>query len=80
MYDFLGEPHEQDSVSFIRDRSPINSSFDAGSRSAGERWAAWGLEERRRFHDIAGDQLIRFGMERDDSWVLNGMTAGKDVR
>lgn len=70
IFEFLGLPESSASVGWIRDRSPINSSFvdEERSRSVG-RWRAWGSEDRARFSDEAGDALIRAGFEEDHAWV-----------
>lgn len=73
LFDFLGLAPSEESVSWIRDRSPINSSFaDEDRRSAVGRWHDWTPEERARFDREAGDMLIRAGFEPDRSWVTRG--------
>lgn len=71
LYDFIGEAYEPASADFIRSSQPINSSFadEKSNEKTESRWAAWPQQEREQFHEIAGDLLIGFGFEADDSWV-----------
>ncbi len=70
IFDFLGLPPCAESVAWITDRTPINSSFtDSTRRGTTGRWHGWTREERRLFREMAGEVLIRAGFEQDDSWV-----------
>lgn len=69
LFDFLDLPESEHAVSWITDRSPINSSFSDQDRFAVGRWAGWSSGERRQFANVAGNVLIRAGFEIDDSWV-----------
>lgn len=69
VFDFLDLPASEDAVAWIRDRSPINSSFTGENRVAVGRWVGWSPTERRQFADVAGSVLIRAGFESDDTWV-----------
>lgn len=69
LFEFLNVSESEGSVAWIRDRSPINSSFTGEDRISTGRWSGWSPTERRQFLDIAGDVLIRAGFENDDSWV-----------
>lgn len=69
IFAFLGLADSADSVAWIRERSPINSSFPGEDRSSVGRWSPWSEEERLQFAEAAGPVLIRAGFEADDSWV-----------
>jgi hypothetical protein len=70
VYAFLDLPESLESVAWITERSPINTSFpDAAPGSSIARWRTWTATQRREFHEAAGEVLIRAGFEVDDSWV-----------
>lgn len=71
LFDFLDLEYEPASAAFISDRGPINSSFagETGLAKTAPRWHVWTPDERRFFHEVAGDLLIRLGYEQDASWV-----------
>jgi len=70
IFAFLGLAPCEESVSWITDRNPINSSFaDGDRRSRVGRWHGWSRKQRRAFHEQAGEVLIRAGFEPDDAWV-----------
>lgn len=70
VFEFLDLPESSESVAWIRDRSPINSSFPGSNRAmALGRWHGWTHEEKVSFNEAAGAALIRAGFEPDDSWV-----------
>lgn len=70
LFEFLGLPESADAVAWIRDRSPINSSFANQDRGrAVGRWLDWSQDDRIRFANEAGDVLIRAGFEPDNAWV-----------
>ncbi len=73
VFDFIGEPFSDESVDFIRSKSPINSSFSSGDQEPGHpRWSGWTLAERESFDEIAGDLLLQLGLEQDRDWVHSG--------
>jgi len=70
VFAFLDLPHSKESVAWITDRRPINSSFSDTQRGTSiGRWLSWNSEERQQFDEVAGAALVRAGFEPDDSWV-----------
>ncbi len=72
VFDFIDEPYEAASTEFITSSRPINSSFSdetSSGQKLAPRWAGWTAQERRTFHEIAGETLIEMGFEEDSSWV-----------
>lgn len=71
IYAFLGLDECRESVAFIADGAPINSSFadDHQRRATAPRWSSWTTEEREVFHAAAGDLLVRLGFEPDGAWL-----------
>lgn len=71
IFDFLELDHEPASAAFISERGPINSSFagETGLAKTAPRWHVWTPDERRFFHEVAGDLLIDLGYEEDRSWM-----------
>jgi hypothetical protein len=74
LFEFLGLPHEPESVDFIRAKSPINASFpgESSADKVAPRWLEWLPADRELFDQIAGDTLIAAGYEPDHSWVTAG--------
>lgn len=71
VFRFLNESFTEDAVSFIRDKSPINSSFEQESSldKLAPRWLDWPRRWRKRFHRTSEGMLQRLGYELDEAWV-----------
>lgn len=74
VFEFLEADFCPASARFVRERDPINTSFEQESSrdKVNPRWLDWGAARRKEFESLGGGLLQALGYEADARWVRRG--------